>query len=114
MALKKSELYSSLWSSCDEDAEAVLDGKAYAKYPGLGEDDVKALVVDDKWMGALLIAVRDEMDQVNHGLTQRTGELARRYDTSVLAFAREVADLEQTINGHLETMASSTERSWSP
>ena len=31
-------------------AETELDAKVYAHYDGLGEDEIKSLVVDDKWM----------------------------------------------------------------
>ncbi len=35
-----------------KDAEAALHGKALAKYPTLSKDEVKTLVVDDKWLGS--------------------------------------------------------------
>ena len=35
-----------------KDAEAELDAKAYAQYPKLTEDEIKTLVVDDKWLAA--------------------------------------------------------------
>jgi type I restriction enzyme M protein len=44
-----------------KDAEAALDARAYAQYPGLTEDDVKTLVVDDKWLAALEAAIHGEM-----------------------------------------------------
>ena len=36
-----------------KDAETALDNKVYLLYPRLTEDEVKTLVVDDKWMAAL-------------------------------------------------------------
>ena len=36
-----------------KEAEAKLDGKAYNQYPKLREDEIKVLVVDDKWLAAL-------------------------------------------------------------
>jgi type I restriction enzyme M protein len=36
-----------------KDAEAMLDANAYAQYPRLTEDDIKTLLVDDKWLAAL-------------------------------------------------------------
>jgi type I restriction enzyme M protein len=35
------------------DADAALDAKVYAQYPKLKESEIKSLVVDDKWLGAL-------------------------------------------------------------
>ena len=34
-------------------AEAALNAAAFHKYPQLGIDEVKTLVVDDKWMASL-------------------------------------------------------------
>ena len=44
-----------------KETEAELDAAAYAKYPTLTEDDVKTLVVEDKWLATLdaRIHVRD-------------------------------------------------------
>ena len=36
-----------------KDADASLDQLAFAKYPKLSEDEIKTLVVDDKWLTAL-------------------------------------------------------------
>jgi type I restriction enzyme M protein len=36
------------------ESEAALDRLAYEKYPTLSETEIKALVVDDKWMARLL------------------------------------------------------------
>ena len=54
-----------------KESEAALDAKAYAKYPKLTESDIKALVVDDKWLAALDAAIHGEMDRVSQQLTQR-------------------------------------------
>ena len=64
-----------------KDAEAALDAKAYAQYPRLTEDDVKTLVVDDKWLAALEAAIHGEMERIGQALTQRVKELAERYET---------------------------------
>ena len=64
-----------------KDAEAALDAKAYAHYPKLTEAEVKALVVDDKWLAALDTAIHGEMDRVSQELTKRVKELAERYET---------------------------------
>ena len=43
--------------------------QAYAQYPGLTEDDVKTLVVDDKWLAALEAAIHGEMERISQALT---------------------------------------------
>ena len=87
-----------------KDAEADLDAKAYAKYPTLDEDDVKTLVVDDKWLAALAAAIHGEMDRISQALTQRVKELAERYESPMPIMAECVAELEARVNGHLQKM----------
>ena len=87
-----------------KDAEAALDAKAYAKYPKLTEAEIQTLVVDDKWLAALDVAIHGEMDRMSQTLTQRVKELAERYETPMPQQAREVADLELAVNRHLEKM----------
>jgi len=84
--------------------EDLLDGWVYRKYPKLTEDEVKALVVDDKWLAALDAAIHGEMDRVSQALTRRVKELAERYETPLPALTQQVAELEERVNGHLERM----------
>lgn len=87
-----------------KDAENALDAKAYAHYPNLTEDDIKTLVVDDKWLTALDTAIHGEMDRISQSLTQRVKELAERYETPMPQMTERVAELEAKLNGHLEKM----------
>ncbi len=87
-----------------KDAESALDAKAYAHYPKLTEDDIKSLVVDDKWLTALDSAIHGEMDHISQSLTQRVKELAERYETPMPQMTERVAELEAKVNGHLERM----------
>ncbi len=89
------------------DAEADLDAKAYARYPTLTEADIKALVVDDKWLAALDAAIHGEMDRITQALTQRVKELAERYETPVPQMQIRVAELEAKVNGNLRKMGYS-------
>jgi type I restriction enzyme M protein len=87
-----------------KDAEAALNTKAYAQYPRLTEDEVKTLVVDDKWLAALEVAIHSEMERISQALTQRVKELAERYETPLPQQASKVAELEQRVNAHLAKM----------
>jgi len=88
-------------------AEADLDAKAYAHYPKLAEDEIKALVVDDKWMAALGAEIHGEMDRISQVLTQRVKELAERYDTTLPELADEVETLGAKVDEDLERMGFS-------
>ncbi len=90
-----------------KEAEAALDAKAYAHYPKLSEGEIKALVVDDKWLVALDAAVHGEMDRVSQGITRRVKELAERYEMPLPQMVDRVAELEGKVSRHLETMGFS-------
>jgi type I restriction enzyme M protein len=89
------------------DAENKLDAAAYAKYPTLTEDEVKTLVVEDKWLAAIDARIHGEMDRVSQQLTARVKELAERYETTLPKLTDRVAELEAKVNSHLERMGFS-------
>ena len=93
-----------------KEANSELDAKAMAKYPMLSEDEVKTLVVDDKWMAALATHIHGEVDRISHGLTQRVKELTKRYETPLPQAVKNVTELEQKVNKHLERMGFSWKR----
>ena len=90
-----------------KDAEAALDAKAYAQYPKLSEDEIKTLVVDDKWLAALDAAIHGEIDRISQALTQRVKELSERYETPMPQMVSRVTELEEKVNRHLEKMGFS-------
>ncbi|MEP6636557.1 MAG: N-6 DNA methylase, partial [Acidobacteriota bacterium] len=85
-------------------AQENLDAKLDAKYPTLTEEDIKTLVVDDKWLAAIAAAVQGELDRVSHTLTGRIRELAERYATPLPQLTDEVAVLAARVDGHLKKM----------
>ena len=90
-----------------KDAAAHLDAKAYAKYPQLTEEEIKTLVVVDKWLATLDAAIHGEMDRISQLLTQRVKELADRYETPMPQMVNHVAELEREVDRHLERMGFS-------
>ena len=87
-----------------KEAEAALDQLAYSKYPTLTEDEIKTLVVDDKWLTTLAAAVQGELDRVSQTLTSRLRQLAERYATPLPQLVDEVAALAAKVDGHLRKM----------
>ncbi len=87
-----------------KEATAELDKKLYDRYPALKEDEIKTLVVDDKWIATIEKAIQTEMDRISQRLTQRIKELAERYETPLPAQTDEVKELESKVNAHLEKM----------
>ncbi len=88
-------------------AEAALDATLQDFYPTLTEEKIKQLVVDDKWMATIDKDIHSEMDRISQRLTQRIKELAERYETPLPQQTAQVAELEQTVTGHLEKMGFS-------
>jgi type I restriction enzyme M protein len=87
-----------------KEKEQELDDKLYAKYPTLTEEEIKLLVVNDKWLTTIKNAISGEIDQISQHLTNRIKELAERYDTPLPVTNKLVAELEGTVNAHLEKM----------
>src|SRR5205814_4916117 len=81
-------------------AQEDLDKKIDAKYPKLTEPEIKTLVIDDKWMARLSVAVQGELNQVSQTLTGRIRELAERYDTPLPQVTDEVATLAARVDEH--------------
>jgi type I restriction enzyme M protein len=90
-----------------KDATFELDAKALKQYALLSEDDIKQLVVDDKWMASLERSVKTEMERISQRLTQRIKELAERYETPLPQQTADVAALEQKVMTHLQKMGFS-------
>ncbi len=84
--------------------EIELDKKLYAKYKALTEDEIKELVVDDKWMATIEQDVKSEMDRISQRLTGRIKELADRYDKTLPQLDNSVNKLATKVDAHLKTM----------
>ncbi len=85
-------------------AQEALLSKVAAKYMQLTEDDIKTLVVDDKWIATIASAVQGELDRVSQTLTGRIRELAERYASPLPQIMDEVAVLSRRVDEHLKKM----------
>lgn len=75
--------------------------KVAAKYGVLTEDEIKVLVVTDKWLAALAANIRDELDRVSASLTARIRQLAERYATPLPQLIDEWTSLSTRVSRHL-------------
>jgi type I restriction enzyme M protein len=85
-------------------AQDALMAKVAAKYGQLSEDDVKTLVVGDKWLATISAAVQGELDRVSQTLTGRVRQLAERYASPLPRLNEEVAMLAARVDQHLRKM----------
>lgn len=87
-----------------KDAQTAFDKKVMGRYKTFIEDDVKTLVVDDKWMTAISLEVKSELERISQRLIQRIKELAERYATPMPELNKKVDELETKVNKHLGKM----------
>ena len=85
-------------------AQEALITKVAIKYGQLTEGDIKTLVVEDKWIATLAIAVQGELDRVSQTLTGRIRELAERYVSPLPKIIDEVTILSKRVDEHLKKM----------
>ncbi len=86
--------------------DAALDRLAYQKYPTLDEDEIKTLIIDDKWMAQLAADVQGELERVSQTLTGRIRQLAERYAAPLPDLTDEVAALTERVTRHLQAMGA--------
>jgi type I restriction enzyme M protein len=87
-------------------AQDALGTKVAAKYGKLTGAEIKALVVDDKWLAQLAADVQSELDRVSQALTGRIRQLAERYAAPLPALKDEVETLAARVDEHLRKMGA--------
>ena len=87
-------------------AQKELEVKVAAKYGKLTEDEIKTLVVDDKWLATLAAAVQSELDRVLQVFTGRIRQLAERYAVPLPQLTTEVETLAARVDEHLQKMGA--------
>lgn len=85
-------------------AEENLDKQLLNKYKSLTADEVKQLVVNDKWLTTLEGLITSELDRISQRLTQRIKELAERYHSTLPELENEVQELAKKVKVHLQKM----------
>lgn len=84
-----------------------LDGlniKVDNQYAKLNEEEIKSLVVKNKWLAYLSAAVQSELDRVSQVLTSRINELAHRYSTPLPKLTKEIEELSTKVKEHFKKM----------
>ncbi|AFZ45137.1 type I restriction-modification system, M subunit [Halothece sp. PCC 7418] len=88
-------------------AQTHLNNQVIKKYEELTVEEIKTLVVDDKWLPTLWEAVRSEMERISQRLAQRIQDLAERYDEPLPQLEEEAETLTQKVEHHLHLMMES-------
>lgn len=85
-------------------AQAELDGVVVAQYAKLTEDEVRALLVQGKWLAQVRADVAAEVDRVSQALAERVKVLAERYATPLPKLAEDLDALSAKLAAHLKRM----------
>jgi type I restriction enzyme M protein len=78
-----------------------LETAALKRYASLTSDDVKSLVLDDKWFSDLSRRIRSTVDGLTLALVNRIEELGDRYDATVSELDERTNDIESRVEAHL-------------
>jgi len=84
--------------------ETALNQDVLAKYKQLSEDEIKTLVVDEKWFSSIWKGIEGEVQRLTQRLTNRIKELEERYRDPLPKLEGEVEELRVKVDGHLKRM----------
>ncbi|HDY7458581.1 TPA: type I restriction-modification system subunit M [Vibrio vulnificus] len=87
-----------------KEAQEELDSATFKQYAKLAIDDVKTLVVEDKWNAALQASIQAEIERVTQKLANRVQELEARYSQPLPVLTDSVNDLSNKVDKHLKAM----------
>ena len=86
------------------DAQKTLDEKVSAHYAKLTLNEVKTLVIDDKWLATLAADVDAQTQAIATQFAARIKELAERYAAPLPQLAGGVETLTGKVDAHLQKM----------
>jgi type I restriction enzyme M protein len=86
------------------EAQAELDTAILKQYGKLTEDDVKTLVIDDKWQAVVTNRIVSEVESLTLDLASRIQLLGERYAETVGQLDESLAMAEAKVAGHLAAM----------
>ena len=84
--------------------EAALQAAVLVKYGDLTDDEIKSLIIEDKWLAQVHADVAAEVDRVSQALAGRVKVLAERYATPLPQLAEDLGALSAKVAAHLKRM----------
>ena len=78
--------------------------KVLKKYAELSANEVKTLVVEDKWLATLSVRIEQLLTDLTQKLSQRVKEIAVRYEYTVPQLEAEQEELKNKVKQHLVLM----------
>ena len=87
-----------------KETEEALTEETLRKYPVLTEEEIRTLVVDDKWLSDIADLIEAEIEVRTENLTTRVCVLAERYGRTLNEIVEKSNELQALIEEHLSTM----------
>ena len=85
-------------------AETDLDTMLENKYPQLTIEEIKHLLIEEKWFTSIYNGIDTIHSKVSHQLSKRVTELMERYEYTLKECEDEVEAYEAKVKAHLERM----------
>ena len=87
-----------------KESQLDLDTQVLARYATLTEDEIKTLVVKDKWVASIQSAIESEVQRLTQVLAVRVQELEERYAQPLLLLEQGVEGYSVRVEEHLRNM----------
>ncbi|QQX80002.1 type I restriction-modification system subunit M [Shewanella sp. KX20019] len=87
-----------------KEAQEALDLAVFNQYPKLNINEVKNLIVEDKWLAKLQHNIIAEIERVTQQMANRVKQLEERYSAPLPALTQSIDDLSDKVSIHLKAM----------
>ncbi|MFT6779107.1 MAG: type I restriction enzyme M protein [Paraglaciecola sp.] len=87
-----------------KEAQEKLDLAVFNQYPKLSIDEIKTLIVDDKWLATLQASIIAEIERITQQMANRVKELEERYNLPLPILIKSVDTISDKVAGHLKAM----------
>lgn len=84
--------------------KSALTKAVQKKYSELTDDEIKHLIIDNKWLASISDMILEEMKQVTYQLAHEVVELSERYELTLSYLSSECNRYEEEVNGYLKEM----------
>ena len=95
---------SSKYTKSLKELNTELDKLVRAKYPTLTTEQIKHLVLNQKWFGYLYAELQTVYQNICHKITNQIVELVERYETTLSEIETQVTYYESKVKDHLKRM----------
>ena len=89
--------------------EEELDIKIESKYSNLEDDEIKKLVIYERWIKRISLHINNELELICQNLTDRIIELAGRYETPLSKLNKDIESISKKVNEHLNRIGKKSD-----